>query len=56
MPNCQPYLGTALSVQGTSINTNERKLNNPDTKIIPKLPLVIKFYTKILPLSINIIN
>ncbi|CAG5096461.1 Similar to TTLL3A: Tubulin glycylase 3A (Drosophila melanogaster) [Cotesia congregata] len=39
MPNCQPYLGTALSVQGTSINTNEKKLNNPDSKIIPKLPL-----------------
>ncbi|XP_057329211.1 tubulin glycylase 3A-like isoform X1 [Microplitis mediator] len=39
MSNCQPYLGTALSIQGTRINCNEKKLTSLDTKIISKLPL-----------------
>ncbi|XP_034951479.1 tubulin glycylase 3A-like isoform X2 [Chelonus insularis] len=38
MPSCQPYCGTALAIQGTRINTSEKK-HSPDAKFIPKLPL-----------------
>lgn len=41
MPNCQPYLGTALSVQGTKITSNDKKLCL-DPKTVPKLSLVIE--------------
>ncbi|KAK0097859.1 hypothetical protein PV326_013155 [Microctonus aethiopoides] len=40
MPSCQPYLGTALSVQGTKIQTSDKKLAaSADGRFIPKLPL-----------------
>ncbi|XP_063977269.1 tubulin glycylase 3A-like isoform X2 [Diachasmimorpha longicaudata] len=39
MPNCQPYLGAALSVQGTKINSNERRLTHLDPRVLPKFPL-----------------
>ncbi|KAF7992932.1 hypothetical protein HCN44_005713 [Aphidius gifuensis] len=38
IPNCQPYLGTALSVQGQKITTNDKKLYI-DSKTVPKLPM-----------------
>ncbi|XP_011308134.1 tubulin glycylase 3A isoform X2 [Fopius arisanus] len=39
MPNCQPYLGAALSVQGTKINSNERRMTHLDPRVLPKFPL-----------------
>lgn len=42
MPSCQPYLGTALSVQGTKIQTSDKKLAaSADGRFVPKLPLVL---------------
>lgn len=43
IPNCQPYLGTALSVQGQKITTNDKKLYI-DSKTVPKLPMVNSYY------------
>ncbi|XP_076679200.1 tubulin glycylase 3A-like isoform X2 [Andrena cerasifolii] len=43
MPNCQPYLGAALSLQGTRITTFEKKpsLNSQDSKVslVSKSPM-----------------
>ena len=44
MPSCQPYLGAALSLQGTKITAGERKPNSSpqDSKfnLMSKLPMV----------------
>ncbi|KAL6434340.1 hypothetical protein ACFW04_006042 [Cataglyphis niger] len=40
MPNCQPYLGAALSLQGTRLTTYEKKLNQDSkTSLIVKSPM-----------------
>lgn len=44
MPSCQPYLGAALSLQGTRITTCGKKanLNNQESKVslVSKSPMV----------------
>lgn len=43
MPSCQPYLGAALSLQGTRLTTCEKKSNlNQESKVnlIAKSPMV----------------
>lgn len=42
MPNCQPYLGAALSLQGTRIATCEKKSSLTRTDQDSKISLITK--------------